>query len=322
MNKVAATVAAGIGGTFLVLGMMFPHQASLIVSGSLREAFWPSDEAKARAAVQQILVDPPSAQFYAVHSVLASAGTYVCGSVNSRDRAGVYVGHREFVYDVAREFVRIDDDGRVARIRVAAFAPCPDGNDAKPSSPELKISPQALEMAGKVMQVMPKIDPQTVMLLAGPAAGSPAAADASPKAELQVLAATTSPFARKSEGQGAAQMPSPPKPTINVSLGSERDWRADRPPAGWPKFPADDPLSKPAAKRSSAEALALAAEVEQRWKAFTTGRSKAPARNETRAALQALLTIDAGSEAFPKAWALFVRLRQIDRDASLKEASR
>jgi hypothetical protein len=324
MNKIAATIAAGVGGTFLVLGMMFPHQVQLIASGSIMDVLWPSNEAKARFAVQAILVDPPSAQFHAVHSVQASSATYVCGNVNSRDRSGVYVGHRAFVYDVASQFVRIDDDGRIARIRVATFAPCPDANEPAPSSPELKISPQALEMAGKVIKVMPKIDPQAVMSLAGPMADAGAGGDPSLKGQLQVLAASTPQVGKSSEGQsGAFTKPSPPKPVLTVSLESEREWRADRVPAAWPVFPAGDPLAKPADKRSAADTLALATEIEERWTKFKAGQTKArPAVTETREALRALLAIEPASEAFSQAWGLFVRLRQIDRDASLKAASR
>jgi hypothetical protein len=122
---------------------------------------------------------------------------------------------------------------------------------------------------------------------------------------------------------------SPPSQTgssaINLGVNNEGE-RRDTPPTMWPTFPPDDPLAKPASKRTNADAVALASDVEQRWSNAEAGRSKSkpstpkPSPAEIQEALRALLAIDPNSQEFPKAWALFARLRQIDREATAMTA--
>ncbi|MET0720573.1 MAG: hypothetical protein ABWY64_07035 [Tardiphaga sp.] len=319
MNKIAAVIAAGAGATFMALGFMFPQKMSALVTNLSLDEIFSSDHARARAAVYRLLIDPNSASFEAVRTVDMAQASYVCGNVNSKDKAGQYAGHRAFVYAVALDSARIDDDGRIVR-SPGRFTPCPTPEEAKP--PKLEISPQALEIAGKVLKVTPKIEPEALTALAGPAAslGAPAApgSSSSPVPELQVLASRTPQVGASGGGQTGANLKTSTKPAVTAGLPNESAWRTDQPPAAWPTFPADDPLAKPADepadKRSSVDALAFAGEIDRRWASFRDGKSKTkPSAEETRRALRGLLTIDPSSEAFPRAWALFVRLRQADR---------
>ena len=107
-------------------------------------------------------------------------------------------------------------------------------------------------------------------------------------------------------------------PAVEASLGNERDWRADRPPVAWPIFPLDHPLARSTRKRTAAEALALAKDVEERWdQAKSSANAKIrPASEEIKEACRALMSIDPRDKEYPKAWAAFVRLRKIDRELS------
>ena len=70
------------------------------------------------------------------------------------------------------------------------------------------------------------------------------------------------------------------------------------------------------AETNHSQAIALAAEIEQRWAQFKAGNSTArPSVNDIREALRTLLAIGPKDERFPRAWAAFVRLRKIERDA-------
>jgi hypothetical protein len=99
---------------------------------------------------------------------------------------------------------------------------------------------------------------------------------------------------------------------------NESEWRRDRPPAAWPTFPSDHPLAQSAEKRTPAQAMAFAQDVEDRWAKSKSGNALVrPSSEEIKEACRALLTVDPKNEEFPKAWALFVRLRQIDRGSLL-----
>ena len=113
-----------------------------------------------------------------------------------------------------------------------------------------------------------------------------------------------------------------PSEGLQVNSGSgaapanATDRSGDRPPAAWPVFPSDHPLGRPAAKRTPAQAIAFAQDVEDRWERSKSGNAKVrPSSEETGEACRALLAIDPKSEEFPTAWAAFVRLHKIDRDA-------
>ena len=101
-----------------------------------------------------------------------------------------------------------------------------------------------------------------------------------------------------------------------ASLSNESEWRSDRPPVAWPTFPFDHPLAKRAQKRTTGLAMALAKDIEDRWEQSRYGDTKSrPSADEIQEACRALLTIDPKDNEFPKAWAAFVRLRKIDREA-------
>lgn len=74
-------------------------------------------------------------------------------------------------------------------------------------------------------------------------------------------------------------------------------------------------MSEPTRKRTNSEAIAFAAEVDERWMAYKAERTKTPpAASEIAEALRALLAIAPDSAEFPRAWELFVRLRKADRE--------
>ena len=64
-------------------------------------------------------------------------------------------------------------------------------------------------------------------------------------------------------------------------------------------------------------AMALAKDIEDRWEQSRYGDTKGrPSADEIQEACRALLTIDPKDNEFPKAWAAFVRLRKIEREAA------
>jgi hypothetical protein len=124
-----------------------------------------TNHAKARVAVSRLLIDPPSAQFDALHSVEADAAKYVCGKVNAKDKAGSYSGHRAFVYTVAIDFARIDDNGRIAQKHVA-FSACPVSEEEETTRQKWVISPGLLSLLGIGKKVVPAGDPSTLTTMA------------------------------------------------------------------------------------------------------------------------------------------------------------
>ena len=99
-------------------------------------------------------------------------------------------------------------------------------------------------------------------------------------------------------------------------IAKESERRADPPPAAWPTFPPDHTLARPTRKRTPSEALALAKEVEDRWKqAESAGDvSMRPSPAEIDEACRALLAIDTKDARYPNAWDAFARLQKMSRD--------
>lgn len=325
MNKTAAIIAVGVGSGFMALQIAFPQQMSGMLFGFSLDDFMAGDHARARAAVYKVLIDPQSAAFQDLRTVEAAKAKFVCGKVNSKDKSGIYAGYHAFVYERAGDVARIDDDGRVVKV-LAAYRPCPVSEDAPPAPTVITIPPEAMAVAGKILKALPTIETQAVppaaavALGSGSASGGTGGSGGSIQSGVQALAQSVPQLDRKPSGQGAGNTQSPAKPVNEASRVNERDWRGDRPPTAWPVFAADHPLAKPASPRSNAETMALATEIEQRWSNLEAGRSKRrPSMSETREALRTLLAIDPASKEFPQAWALFVRLRKIDRDAGSKE---
>jgi hypothetical protein len=308
MNLPAALIAIGIGGAFLALEIAFPYRPD-VPQVDLAEVL-ASDHSRARAAVSRLLFNPGSALFSGLRSVDARADRFVCGEVSSKDKAGSYVAARAFVYTASIDFARIDDDGRIAAVH-AAYKPCPLAGDDKAAKPPAGSPVMAL--ARKTLDTLPQ--------------GS-----GDMRQDLSVMQqatkeASVSATARSPLVQGAGRVAglgtSSPAGSSAVSAGSnsERASRGEPPPRAWPTFAPDDPLAKPARPRTNAEAIALASDVEQRWSNAEAGQSTSkPSTAEVQEALRALLAIDPASQEFPKAWVLFGRLRQIDRETTAAAA--
>jgi hypothetical protein len=118
-----------------------------------------------------------------------------------------------------------------------------------------------------------------------------------------------------------ALAPSPPTPQAFIAtVANEAEWRSDRLPETWPRF-TKLPDEKPLPAKTARQKLEAAKSVNERWDAFQAGRSKTyPTSDESGTAIKQLLTVDAKGLEFPAAWAVFVRLRQVDREISQETA--
>ena len=306
MNTPAALISAGVGAAFFAAASVFYYQPSFIRPDYALDAVLTTNHSKARAAVTRLLLNPSSAQFDGLRSVQVVAGKYVCGTVNAKDRSGSYRGHRAFVYAVAIDFARIDDDGEIAQ-RHDAYKACPvSEEEEKLAQQKIGISPSALQAIKLVQKTLPTADPSVLTDMASqlsPAGSGPAGTT---EQQLGRLAGQPGSGGQQSGNQTFKTTPSP-----------ESDWRSDKPPTAWPVFPPNHVLAKPVQKRTNAEALVLAKSVEDLWAKSKAGTSsQRPSPDEIREALRALMAIDAKSAEFPQAWAAFVRLRMIEREAS------
>lgn len=305
MNKPAAIISVGIGAAFFALQSMFPF--SILVEISFLDSigsFFTSEKSKARAAVSKHLIHPGSAEFDALRALEVEKARYICGKVNSKDRSGSYAGYRDFVYDVRIDYARIDDDGTISKSH-GVFKQCPVIEE------EDKSSLQALDMAKKLAKSLPQKDPKDLLK-------SDLLQNVPSSQSADVLKSGSQEAAKGASQAGTAGAPGgigAQKPSFTATLGNEGEWRSDKPPSAWPKFPSGDPLSEPSHKRTNSEAISFAADVDGRWMAYKAGRTKTPpAPSEITEALRALLSIAPESAEFPRAWELFVRLRKADRE--------
>jgi len=322
MNIPALLIATGFGAVFLAAEFRWYVQPPAINAAPVLSAL-SSDHMKARAAVRNVLIEPDTAQFDGLRSVTEGTTKYVCGVVKARDRGGNFAD-ATFVYAVAMDFARVDDGGRLTR-QQAVYRPCPVVDDEpkvaqKDKDKGLTISPTALAVVKTAQRLIPEGDPATLTALAttlAPAAGSGAGGAGGQRMEQQIgaLAAKTAITANGSSagetvvserGVGSKQAPSTSKPP---------EWRADQPPPNWPKFPQGHPLAVPAEKRPPSEALALARDVEERWKKSEAAGDPRlrPSSKDIKEASRALLTIDCIDIEYRQAWAAFVRLQEMDR---------
>jgi hypothetical protein len=304
MNIPAALISAGVGVAFFSAASVFYYHPSLIKPDYALFEMLRTSHSKARAAVSRLLINPASAQFDVLRSVEADAAKYVCGNVNAKDKSGSYSGYRAFVYTVAIDFARIDDDGRIAQKHVA-FSACPISEEEQIAQQKMAISPGALSMLKTIQKSIPAGDPSTLSTMASQISPGGKASSGAPMAQQLGQLAGQSPSGGQQANSGSGAAPD-----------NETEWRSDRPPATWPMFPSDHPLGRPAANRTPAEAMAFAQDVEDRWGQSKSGNAKVrPSSEEIKEACRALLAINPKSEEFPKAWAAFVRLRKIDHDA-------
>ncbi|CCD95607.1 conserved exported hypothetical protein [Bradyrhizobium sp. ORS 375] len=319
MNIPALLIATGFGAVFLAAELRWYVQPPAIDAKPVMSAL-SSDHMKARAAVRNVLVAPDTAQFEGLRSVTEGATKYVCGLVKARDRSG-NVADAPFVYAVAANFVRVDDGGRLTREQ-ASYRPCPVIEDEpkvaqKDPDKKLAISPAALAVVKTAVQLMPEGDPATLTALSATmteAAGSRAGGAGGQRMEQQI-AALAGKTVGSAGGSSAGQtiVSERGKPTASASKPSE--WRADQPPPNWPKFPQGHPLAVPTERRPPSEALALARDVEERWKKSEAAGDPRlrPSAKDIKDASRALLTIDCIDIEYRQAWAAFVRLQEMDR---------
>ncbi|MBB4372031.1 hypothetical protein GGD63_004835 [Bradyrhizobium sp. cir1] len=306
MNVPGFLIATAFGGAFFAAEYVWYYQPAFLDPNVLLSTF-SSEHSKARAAVKHALIDPDSAKFSALHSVEAGAARYVCGGVKARDKSGHSIDVA-FVYTVAIDFARIDDDGRITHQR-SGYRPCPTEDKVAQQRPG--VSPGVAAVVKTVQKVAPDVQTSVAPVLTSPA-GSAGGSSSGGTLEQQVreLAAKTVP-PDAANGQG----PNPPA-ARGGAKEKESEWQADRPPAAWPTFPPDHALARSTRKRTPSEALALAKDVEDRWKkaASSADISMRPSPEDINEACRALLTIDAKEAEYPKAWAAFTRLQKIGRD--------
>jgi hypothetical protein len=307
MNVRAIAVAACVGAAFLALEYKLYYQPESINPDEIWSLFQ-SEHGMARAAVSRVLIAPASAHFSGLRSVEADKARYVCGSVKAIDRERQYV-ETAFVYTVAIDFARIDDDGRITSQR-STYRPCPTAADDKIAEQEALIPSGARSTIEAVERLIPKTSGGTMEQQLGQLAGQTAAV--APGSAVTSGSVVTS----GSAGAGSAPAQQHSGSRVEATRESELTWRADHPPAAWPTFPSGHPLAKSTQKRTAAEAFAFANGIEARWEwSKSSGASmKPPSSDEIKEACRVLLAIDPASREYPEAWAAFVRLRKIDRE--------
>ncbi len=312
MNLAAATIAGGIGTIFFAAASVFYYQPAFIKPEKVIDAVLTTHQSKARTAVSRLLINPSSAEFEGLRSVESDGKKYVCGAVRAKDKTGAYAGHKAFVYTVAIDFARIDDDGTIAQ-RHDAYRNCPVTAEEERIA-QLRLSGSPGASAVQAMQkALPGAGTSTAVLSSiagGSSNASAGGVGCTMQQQLQHFSGQQTASAGGQQG-GSFKLAST-KPVI----GDEAEWQASKPPAEWPVFPSGDELSKSAPKRSNAEALALAKTVEERWAQSKSGNVPRPSLQEIRDAERALLAIDAKGPDFRAAWAAFVRLRAIEREAA------
>jgi hypothetical protein len=325
MNVPAAIIATGLGAAFFAAELAFYFQPSWINPDYVMGMIMSPQHTKAKAAVSRLLIDPATAEFSSLRSVEADKAKFVCGAVKAKDRAGYYAAYREFVYTVAIDAARIDDDGWIAQ-KHGAFRPCPVAPEEKPQK-----APDAMTMAKAIEKVVPAAVNSGLSTIASKMpAGGGGGSGGSLEQQVGHMANQMTGGPVSASPPGSAGLPGSggrsgsasgssgqqqSTSTFKAALGNESEWRGDQPPAAWPTFPFDHPLAKWAQKRTTGLALALAKDIEERWEQSRNGNAKArPSPDEVQEACRALLTIDPKDNEFPRAWASFVRLRKIERD--------
>jgi hypothetical protein len=313
MNVPALLIAIVIGSAFFVAEYELYYQPHFIEVEV--DEFWSlfrTEHGKARAAVSRSLIKPDTAIFSGLKTVEADATRYVCGSVKAMDEGGHFV-QAGFVYAVANDSARIDDDHRRITSLHSDYKPCPAEESDKIADQKTLISPGAVSMIRAAQKVVPKADPSALSTLTTLApSGGGGSSGGTMEGQLGQLAGKgTAAAAAFGSEHNSGQ-------AVQASLEDESNWHSDRPPAAWPIFPPGHPLAKPTDKRTAAQALALAKHVEDRWRQSNSSGQKAqrPSSDEVNEACRALLTIDAGDKDYAKAWAAFVRLRRIAREMS------
>lgn len=307
MNVPGILIAVAFGGAFFAIEYGLYYQPDILNPDVLISTFSPEHK-RARAAVRHALINPDSAKFGTLRSVEADAARYVCGAVNAMDKSGRSV-NAAFVFTVAADFARIDDDGRITHYQ-SGYRPCPTGEDnvvqQRPAA-----SPGLTSVVKAVQKVAPEGLPSAASVLTTPAlSAGGSSSGGTMEQQVRELAARTVPPDAATRQQ--------PNPAATREVAKESEWHAERPPAAWPTFPANHLLAKPTRKRTPSEAMKLAKDVEDRWKQAESSNdiSMRPSAEDINEACRALLTIDSKDAEYPKAWAAFTRLQKMSRDIS------
>lgn len=308
MNVPGLLIAVAFGGAFFAIEYGLYYQPDFINPDVLMSTF-SAEHKRARAAVRHALINPDSAQFGTLHSVEADAARYVCGAVSARDKSGQSV-NAAFVYTVAVDFARIDDDGRITHYQ-SGYRPCPTEDKVAQQRPA--VSPGLASVAKAVQKVAPEglTSAATVLTKPTPSAGG-SSSGGTMEQQVRELAARTVPPDAATGHQ--------PNPAATREVAKESEGRADRPPAAWPTFPPNHVLAKPTRKRTPSEALKLAKDVEDRWQQAESSAdiSMRPSAEDIDEACRALLSIDPKDTEYPKAWAAFTRLQKMRRDTAAR----
>jgi len=310
MNIPAAIISVAIGAALFAGMNAFQYRPSLITPDYSLGMIFATKHSKARAAVTRLLIDPASADFSALRSVEDDGAEYVCGTVRAKDKSGHYAEYRDFVYTVSVDLARVDDDGRIA-YRHGAFRRCPISAEEDVALRKMPTMPGTASMAKAIQTIMPTADPSILStMMPDMSAGGAKSSGGTLEQQARQMASQLG-----SAGQPGRAGEQRANSTFKAAPGKESELRSEQPPAAWPTFPSDHPLARPAQKRTTAQAMALAKDVEDRWEKSNSGASSSrSASDEINEACRALLAIDPKDEAYPKAWAAFVRLRKIDRD--------
>lgn len=218
------------------------------------------------------------------------------------NKAGHYVA-AAFVYTVASDLARVDDDGRITS-RHSPYKPCPTAADVSIAERQTPIAPGALVVAKTVGRVLPQSGGGTMEQQLGQLA-----------AQTGAVAPESGP-SLSSVGTGPALAQPPSDPETKTAAESDSTWQADRPPAAWPALSSDQCQTKSMQLPTAAEALALAKDIEARWQRSRPLEvpTKRLLSEEIKRARCALLAIDPRDKEYPQALAAFVRLRNIDRE--------
>lgn len=303
MNLRASIIATCIGAAFFGVGYAWNFQPDVINPDEIWSMLQ-SEHRKARAAVSRMLIEPSSAHFSGLRTVEADAARYVCGAVKAKNKAGHSID-AAFVYTVANDFARVDDDGRMTT-QHSPYKSCPTAADVRTAEQQTPIAPGALAVAKVVGKVIPQSSGGTMEQQLG---------------QLAAQTAAVAPGSGPSSGPvgtGPAPAGRPSGSEVKAAPESEPIWQADRPPVAWPALASGQCPVKSAQERTAAEALALAKDIEARWE--QSRKLQAPTKRvsseEIKQARCALLAIDPAGKEYPQAWAAFVRLRTIDRDGA------
>ena len=307
MNIPGLLIAVAFGGAFFAIEYGLYYQPDFLNADAVISTLSP-EHRRARAAVRHALINPDTAQFGTLRSVEADAARYVCGAVSATDKSGQSV-NAAFVYTVAADFARIDDDARITYYQ-SGYSPCPTGED-KVAQQRSDVSPGLASAAEAIRKVAPEGLTSVAPVLTTPApSASGSASGGTMEQQVRELAARTVP------PEAANKQQSTPAPMRQAAKESEV--QADRPPAAWPTFPRDHTLAKPTRKRTPSEALKFADDVEDRWKQAEASAdiSMRPSAEDIDEACRALLAIGPKDADYPKAWAVFTRLQKIRRDVA------